>query len=72
MKRVTFAAQQTVLEHNFGYLKSSLLKRLFGCNKDIRKSLSILDKQAHKKRTPKQYKAKKKVGKSKDYEGGAF
>ena len=50
----------------------SLLKRLFGCNIDITKSLSVLDKEAHKNRTPKQYKAKQKVEKSKDYEGGAF
>lgn len=71
LKRVTFAAEVTTLEHNFGYERSNLLTSLFGTSSEIRRSLKSLDKERSKSQKPKNRRKKKKE-KSEDYEGGAF
>ena len=73
LRRVIYAAQNTMMEHNFGYT-SSLPVYLFGTT---RSDLTVLKKQdeerrrsAEKLRHPKN--KKKPDKKSEDYEPGAF
>lgn len=69
--RVKFVAQATILDHNFGYEKTSLLTHMgFGASAPTLASLQIQEKQ---RRTPTSSKKKKKTTKkTADYSPGAF
>ena len=73
--RIKFVARTTVLDHNFGYQKASILKALNISTEDLDKSLEIQEKRRKQKgalpqRTKKKAKNIKKS--KKDYASGQF
>ena len=72
--RVIFAAQVTILDHNFGFDRCNLLEHLFGSNMYIQKGLALQEKRRKlRAETPKMSKKKrKKLGKSAEYKTGEY
>ena len=74
-RRVLFITQTTILDHNFGYKKASLLPLIGVANEGHSKSLELQDMRREKKSLQKKiFPERKKLLKKKDkeYEAGAF
>ena len=72
-RRVLFITQTTILDHNFGYKKASLLPLIGVANEGLSKSLELQDMR--KKKPPEEdISRKEKIieEKDKEYEAGAF